>query len=81
MAYHLLRHHPEDVTDTGQSGEMVRVPASEVIRVIDPVEPGQVVRLDPGEEIATPSPPGSGPTYEPFMNLHSQPFQANIEYL
>ncbi len=31
------------------------------------VEPGQVVRLDPGEEIDTPSPPDSGPTYEPFQ--------------
>ena len=127
VAYHFLRRHPGDVTETGQAGEKVRVPASEVIHVIDPVEagqvrgvsrfapaivklffldqyddaelerkkvssmfalfvtspqvdapldspdeplavePGQVVRLDPGEAIDTPSPPDSGPTYEPFQ--------------
>ncbi len=127
VAYHFLRRHPGDVTETGQASEKVRVPASEVIHVIDPVEagqvrgvsrfapaivklffldqyddaelerkkvssmfalfvtspqvdapldspdeplavePGQVVRLDPGEEIDTPSPPDSGPTYEPFQ--------------
>ena len=131
VAYHFLRRHPGDVTETGNAGEKVRVPASEVIHVIDPVEagqvrgvsrfapaivklffldqyddaelerkkvssmftlfvtspqvdapldspdeplevePGQVVRLDPGEEIDTPTPPESGPTYEPFQTLHS----------
>ncbi len=127
VAYHFLRRHPGDVTEPGQAGEKARVPASEVIHVIDPVEagqvrgvsrfapaivklffldqyddaelerkkvssmfalfvtspqvdapldspdeplavePGQVVRLDPGETIDTPSPPDSGPTYEPFQ--------------
>jgi lambda family phage portal protein len=31
------------------------------------VEPGQVVRLDPGEDVTTPSTPDSGSTYEPFQ--------------
>lgn len=126
-AYYFLRRHPGDTTDPGLAGEIVRVPANEVIHVIDPVEagqvrgvsrfspaivklffldqyddaeldrkkvssmfalfvtspqpdgplestdeplavePGQVVRLDPGEDVTTPSPPDSGPTYEPFQ--------------
>jgi phage portal protein, lambda family len=126
-AYYFYRRHPGDSTDPRLAGEIVRVPASEVLHIIDPVEagqvrgvsrfapaivklffldqyddaeldrkkvssmfalfvtspqvdapldspdeplavePGQVVRLDPGEEIATPSPPDSGPTYEPFQ--------------
>ena len=30
------------------------------------VEPGQVVRLDPGEEVSTPATPDSGGSNEPF---------------
>jgi lambda family phage portal protein len=127
IAYHLLRRHPGDMTDPGLAGETVRVPASEVVHVMDPVEagqlrgvsrlapaivklftldlyddaelerkktaamfamfitspapetpldpaeedlevePGQVVRLDPGEDVSTPATPDSGSTYEPFQ--------------
>mgnify|MGYP000529381829 CR=1 FL=1 len=42
VAYHFFRRHPGDSTDPGLSGEIVRVPASEVIHVIDPVEGGQL---------------------------------------
>lgn len=126
-AYHFLRRHPGDSTDPGLSGETVRVPASEVLHVIDPVEagqlrgvsrfapaivklflldqyddaeldrkkvaamyamfvtspapdnplappeeeyevaPGQVVRLDPGEDVTVSAPADSGATYEPFQ--------------
>lgn len=41
-AYHFLRRHPGDSTDAGRAGETVRVPADEVIHVIDPVEAGQL---------------------------------------
>jgi len=132
VAYHFLRRHPGDSTDPGLSGETVRVPASEVLHIIDPVEagqlrgvsrfapaivklflldqyddaeldrkkvaamyamfvtspapdiplkpldpdapldqyevaPGQVVRLDPGEEVTVSAPADSGGTYEPFQ--------------
>ena len=127
MAYHFLRRHPGDLTDPGLAGETVRVPAGDVIHVLDPVEagqlrgvsrfaaaivklftldlyddaelerkkiaamfamfitspapetpldptdedlevePGQVVRLDPGEDISTPATPDSGGTYKPFQ--------------
>ena len=132
VAYHFLRRHPGDSTDPGLSGEIVRVPASEVIHVIDPVEgghlrgvsklapaivklflldqyddaeldrkkvaamyamfvtspapenplaplddeempagveisPGQIVRLDPGEDVTVGQPADSGATYEPFQ--------------
>ena len=133
VAYHFLRRHPGDVTDPGLTGETVRVPASEVIHVIDPVdagqlrgisrfapaivklflldqyddaeldrkkvaamhalfittpapaepfdvaesdeagertmdlEPGQIVTLEPGEEIQTSAPADVGQTYEPFQ--------------
>jgi lambda family phage portal protein len=134
VAYHFLRRHPGDVTDPGLAGETVRVPASEVIHVIDPVDagqlrgisrfapgivklflldqyddaeldrkkvaamhalfittpapaepfdvaesdgadgertmdlqPGQVVMLEPGEEIQTSAPADVGQTYEPFQ--------------
>jgi lambda family phage portal protein len=42
VAYHFLRRHPGDVTDPGLAGEVVRVPASEVVHVIDPVDAGQL---------------------------------------
>ena len=127
IAFHFLRRHPGDSTDPGLSGETVRVAASEVLHVIDPVEagqlrgvsrfapaivklflldqyddaeldrkkvaamyamfvtspapdnplappdeeyevaPGQVVRLDPGEDVTVSAPADSGATYEPFQ--------------
>jgi lambda family phage portal protein len=132
VAYHFLRRHPGDSTDPELAGEIVRVPASEVIHVIDPVEggqlrgvsklapaivklflldqyddaeldrkkvaamyamfvtspapenplapmddedgpagleisPGQIVRLDPGEDVTVGQPADSGGTYEPFQ--------------
>lgn len=127
VAYHFLRRHPGDLTDPGLAGETVRVLATDVIHVLDPVEagqlrgvsrfaaaivklftldlyddaelerkkiaamfamfitspapetplepteedlevePGQVVRLDPGEDVSTPATPDSGGTYEPFQ--------------
>ena len=127
VAFHFLRRHPGDSTDPGLSGETVRVPASEVLHIIDPVEagqlrgvsrfapaivklflldqyddaeldrkkvaamyamfvtspapdnplappdeeyevaPGQVVRLDPGEDVTVSAPADSGATYEPFQ--------------
>jgi len=42
VAYHFYRRHPGDVTDPGLTGETVRVPASEVIHVVDPVDAGQL---------------------------------------
>jgi lambda family phage portal protein len=126
-AFHFLRRHPGDSTDPGLSGETVRVPASEVLHIIDPIEagqlrgvsrfapaivklflldqyddaeldrkkvaamyamfvtspapdnplappdeeyevaPGQVVRLDPGEDVTVSAPADSGATYEPFQ--------------
>jgi lambda family phage portal protein len=129
VAYHFYRRHPADSTDPGLAGETVRVPADEVIHVIDPVEagqlrgvsrfapaivklflldqyddaeldrkkvaamyamfitspadeenplgepsddgfevaPGQVVRLEPGEDVKVADPADSGATYEPFQ--------------
>jgi lambda family phage portal protein len=127
VAYHFLRRHPGDSTDPGLSGETVRVPATDVLHIIDPVEggqlrgvsrfapaivklflldqyddaeldrkkvaamyamfvtspapdnplappdeeyevaPGQVVRLDPGEDVTVSAPADSGATYEPFQ--------------
>ncbi|SNT09078.1 phage portal protein [Antarctobacter heliothermus] len=132
VAYHFLRRHPGDSTDPGLSGEVGRVPATEIIHVIDPVEggqlrgvskltpaivklflldqyddaeldrkkvaamyamfvtspapenplappededgpagveisPGQIVRLDPGEDVTVGQPADSGGTYEPFQ--------------
>jgi lambda family phage portal protein len=133
VAYHFLRRHPGDVTDPGLAGETVRVPASEIVHVIDPVDagqlrgisrfapgivklflldqyddaeldrkkvaamhalfittpapaepfdvaesdeagertmdlqPGQIVMLEPGEEVQTSAPADVGQTYEPFQ--------------
>ena len=134
VAYHFLRRHPGDVTDPGLVGETVRIPASEIIHVIDPVDagqlrgvskfapaivklflldqyddaeldrkkvaamhalfittpapaepfdaqestgengertldlqPGQIVMLEPGEQVQTSDPADSGATYEPFQ--------------
>jgi len=134
VAYHFLRRHPGDTTDPEITGETVRVPASEIVHLIDPVDagqlrgisrfapaivklflldqyddaeldrkkvaamhalfittpapgepfdategkdeaeertmdlqPGQVVMLEPGEEIQTSAPADVGHTYEPFQ--------------
>jgi lambda family phage portal protein len=51
VAYHFLRRHPGDITDPGTLGETVRVPASEVVHLIDPIDAGQlrgVSRFAPG---------------------------------
>jgi lambda family phage portal protein len=51
VAYHFLRRHPGDITDQGLAGETVRIPASEIVHVIDPVDAGQlrgVSRFAPG---------------------------------
>jgi lambda family phage portal protein len=42
IAYHFLRRHPGDVTDPGLAGDIVRIPASEIVHVIDPVDAGQL---------------------------------------
>jgi lambda family phage portal protein len=42
VAYWFLRRHPGDLTDPGLSGELVRVPATEIVHVIDPVDAGQL---------------------------------------
>jgi lambda family phage portal protein len=42
VAYHFLRRHPGDVTDPGLAGEIVRIPASEIVHIIDPVDAGQL---------------------------------------
>lgn len=51
MAHHFLRPHPGDVTDQDVAGDTVRVPAEEVIQVIDAVDVGQrhgISRFAPG---------------------------------
>ena len=134
LAYHFLRRHPNDITDPGMASETTRVPASEIIHIVDPVDagqlrgvsrfsaaivklflldqyddaeldrkkvaamhalfittpspadpfdgpegidengertldlqPGQIVMLDPGEQVQTSDPAESGQTYEPFQ--------------
>ena len=42
VAYHFLRRHPGDMTDPGLAGDIVRVPASEIVQIIDPVDAGQL---------------------------------------
>lgn len=42
VAYHFHRRHPSDSTEPGLKGETVRVPAAEVVHVLDPVEAGQL---------------------------------------
>ena len=42
VAYHFYRRHPGDVTEQDFTGETTRVPASEVLHIIDPVEAGQL---------------------------------------
>ena len=42
VAYWFLRRHPGDLTDPGMAGETVRVPAAEIVHVLDPVDAGQL---------------------------------------
>lgn len=43
VAYHFYRQHPADNTEQGiQAGMKSRVPASEVLHLLDPVEAGQI---------------------------------------
>ncbi|HYD30134.1 MAG TPA: phage portal protein [Azospirillaceae bacterium] len=42
VAYHFLRRHPGDLTDPGLAGETVRVPAGEIIHLVDPTDGGQL---------------------------------------
>ena len=42
VAYHFYRKHPGDTTDPANKGEMVRVPASEVLHLYRPLRPGQI---------------------------------------
>ncbi|CUW37115.1 Phage portal protein, lambda family [Magnetospirillum sp. XM-1] len=42
VAYWFLRRHPGDLTDPGMAGELTRVPADDIIHVIDPVDAGQL---------------------------------------
>src|SRR5262245_36804770 len=42
IAYHFLRRHPGDFTDPGLAGEIVRIPAFEIVHIIDPVDAGQL---------------------------------------
>jgi capsid protein len=42
VAYHFWRRHPGDMTDPSLAGETMRVPASEIVHIIDPVDAGQL---------------------------------------
>jgi lambda family phage portal protein len=42
VAYHFYRNHPGDSTITANQGEIVRVPASEVLHIYRPLRPGQI---------------------------------------
>lgn len=42
VAYHFYRRHPGETSVRGLAGETVRVPAEDVVHVIDPVEAGQL---------------------------------------
>ncbi|MBI4968184.1 MAG: phage portal protein [Rhodospirillales bacterium] len=42
VAYHFLKRHPGDMTDPGLVGETARVPASEIVHIVDPVDAGQL---------------------------------------
>ncbi|MFH1157612.1 MAG: phage portal protein [Pseudomonadota bacterium] len=42
VAYHFYRRHPGDGTDQGNKGDIVRVPASEVLHIYRPLRPGQI---------------------------------------
>jgi len=42
VAYHFYRKHPGDSTDQSNKGEIVRVPASEILHIYRPERPGQI---------------------------------------
>ncbi len=42
VAYHFFRKHPGDSTEQGNTGEIVRVPASEILHLYRPMRPGQI---------------------------------------
>jgi lambda family phage portal protein len=42
VAYHFYRKHPGDNTDRSGKGEIVRVPASEILHLYRPQRPGQI---------------------------------------
>lgn len=42
VAYHFWRRHPGDSTDPNILGDRVRVPADQVLHIVDPVEAGQL---------------------------------------
>lgn len=42
VTYHFYRTHPGDSTDPHNKGEMVRVPASEILHLYRPLRPGQI---------------------------------------
>jgi capsid protein len=42
VAYHFYRKHPGDNTDQSGKGEIVRVPASEILHLYRPQRPGQI---------------------------------------
>lgn len=42
VAYHFYRNHPGDTTEQGNTGEIVRVPASEILHIYLPQRPGQI---------------------------------------
>jgi lambda family phage portal protein len=42
IAYHFYRKHPGDSTENGNKGELVRVPASEILHIYRPQRPGQI---------------------------------------
>jgi Phage portal protein, lambda family len=71
-AYYFLRRHPGDATDPRMAGEIVRVPANEVIHVIDPVEAGQTIVQPPAPApIASALPIMGGPNLPSGMTLDS----------
>ncbi len=42
VAYHFYRNHPGDTTEQENRGDIVRVPASEVLHIYRPQRPGQI---------------------------------------
>lgn len=42
VAYHFYRTHPGDATEQGNKGDIVRVPASEILHIYRPQRPGQI---------------------------------------
>lgn len=42
VAYHMYRRHPGDLTDMKNNGELVRIPASEILHIYRPLRAGQL---------------------------------------